>query len=72
MLTDLPLVADAPVSFGVDDFCMSCKLCEKACPPDAIEPAKQWVRGEEKWYVDFEKCVPYFNETYGCGICIAV
>ena len=72
VLTDLPLTADAPVIFGADDFCTSCKLCEKACPPDAIEPAKQWVRGEHKWYIDFDKCVPYFNETYGCGICIAV
>ena len=72
VLTDLPLVADVRDTFGVDDFCASCKLCEKACPPDAIAPAKQWVRGEEKWYVDFDKCVPYFNETYGCGICIAI
>jgi epoxyqueuosine reductase QueG len=30
------------------------------------------VRGVEKWYVDFDKCIPYFNETHGCGICIAV
>ena len=30
------------------------------------------MRGTRKWYVDFDKCVPYFNETYGCGICIAV
>ena len=30
------------------------------------------VRGEEKWYVDFDKCVPYFTKTYGCAICIQV
>jgi ferredoxin len=72
VLTDLPLVADAPDPIGVDDFCMSCKLCEQACPPDAIAPEKQMVRGEMKWYVDFDACVPYFNETYGCGICIAI
>lgn len=72
VLTDLPLVADSPDDIGVDDFCLSCRLCEQACPPDAIAPAKQMVRGELKWYVDFDACVPYFNETYGCGICIAV
>ncbi|WP_416898514.1 MAG: 4Fe-4S dicluster domain-containing protein [Minwuia sp.] len=72
VLTDMPLVADRPDGFGVDDFCMNCRVCEKACPPDAIAPAKQTVRGVEKWYVDFDKCVPYFNQTYGCGICIAV
>jgi NAD-dependent dihydropyrimidine dehydrogenase PreA subunit len=72
VLTDLPLAADAPDPIGVDDFCLSCKLCEQACPTDAISPEKQLVRGETKWYVDFDACVPYFNETYGCGICIAV
>jgi epoxyqueuosine reductase QueG len=39
---------------------------------DAISDDKQMVRGEEKWYVDFDKCVPYFTETAGCGICIEV
>jgi NAD-dependent dihydropyrimidine dehydrogenase PreA subunit len=72
VLTDMPLVADAPDTFGVDEFCMNCRVCEKACPPDAIAAEKQLVRGVEKWYVDFDRCVPYFNQTYGCGICIAV
>jgi epoxyqueuosine reductase QueG len=30
------------------------------------------VRGESKWYVDFDKCIPYFVKTYGCAICIEV
>ncbi len=30
------------------------------------------MRGVEKWYVDFDKCIPYFDETLGCSICIAV
>ena len=30
------------------------------------------VRGVEKWYVDFDKCLPFFNQTRGCAICIAV
>jgi len=25
-----------------------------------------------KWYVDFDKCIPYFVETRACGICIEV
>ena len=33
---------------------------------------KQWVRGDKKWYVDFDRCVPYFSSTYGCGICLEV
>lgn len=70
--TDMPLVADRPDAFGADDFCTNCQVCTDACPPDAIFRAKQTVRGETKWYVDFDKCIPYFNETFGCGICIAV
>ena len=72
VITNMPLVADDADDIGVDDFCRSCKLCEAACPPDAIAAEKQIVRGVEKWYINFDKCVPYFNETYGCGICIAI
>jgi len=68
----LPLIADEPDTFALDDFCLTCRLCTAECPPDAIFVEKQVVRGEVKWYVDFDKCVPYFNETFGCGICIAV
>jgi epoxyqueuosine reductase len=70
--TDMPLEPDVPDVFGADDFCASCQICTDACPPDAIFRAKQTVRGETKWFVDFDKCIPYFNETFGCGICIAV
>lgn len=72
VLTDLPLTPDAPDEFGADGFCTHCRVCSDACPPDAIYETKQTVRGERKWYVDFDKCLPYFNETYGCGVCIAV
>jgi len=72
MTTDLPLVPDGPDDFAADDFCVGCQVCVNACPVDAIANEKQMVRGEHKWYVDFDKCFPYFAETYGCGICIAV
>ena len=69
--TDMPLIGDAPDMFGADDFCSSCQVCTKACPPGAISETKQTVRGVEKWYVDFDKCIPFFGEALGCGICIA-
>lgn len=72
VLTDVPLVATASKTYGVDDFCSRCQVCANACPPDAILPEKVTVRGDRKWYVDFDKCIPFFNETAGCGICIAV
>ena len=71
VLTDLPLVADRADRFGADEFCLHCKVCSDACPPDAILQNKTMVRGSVKWYVDFDKCLPYFNQTMGCGICIA-
>jgi Pyruvate/2-oxoacid:ferredoxin oxidoreductase delta subunit len=72
VLTDLPLALDGPVDIGVDDLCLGCRRCTLDCPPQAISDAKQLVRGVEKWYVDFDKCVPYFVKTFGCGICIQV
>lgn len=72
VLTDLPLETDVAVDIGVDDLCLGCRRCTIDCPADAIADAKQMVRGEEKWYVDFDKCVPYFAKTIGCGICIEV
>jgi Pyruvate/2-oxoacid:ferredoxin oxidoreductase delta subunit len=70
--TDLPLVATTPVDIGVDDFCTICKRCVEDCPPQAIVHDKQMVRGELKWYIDFDKCMPYFAEHHGCAICIGV
>jgi NAD-dependent dihydropyrimidine dehydrogenase PreA subunit len=72
VLTDLPLALDAPVDIGVDDLCFVCRRCVDDCPPRAIFEEKQWVRGSLKWYVDFDKCIPYFVKTYGCAICIEV
>ena len=72
VLTDLPLNHDKPIDIAVDDLCIGCRRCTIDCPVDAISDEKQMVRGEEKWYVDFDKCVPYFTETAGCGICIEV
>lgn len=69
--TDMPLVPTAPHIFGGEEFCANCQVCTNACPPAAISPSKQLVRGIERWYVDFDKCIPYFAEAASCGICIA-
>ncbi len=70
VMVNLPLIPDRPDSFGADAFCTNCQICANACPPDAIFATKQTVRGVQKWYVDFDKCLPFFNETAGCAICI--
>jgi Pyruvate/2-oxoacid:ferredoxin oxidoreductase delta subunit len=72
VLTDAPFDPTPQQAHGVDEFCTNCRICEDACPPVAIAPHKQTVRGVEKWYVDFDRCLPFFNQTNGCAICIAV
>ncbi|MEX0280936.1 MAG: 4Fe-4S dicluster domain-containing protein [Arenibacterium sp.] len=72
VLTDAPFAPTPRRSHGIDEFCTSCRICEDACPPEALFPEKQTVRGVEKWYVDFDRCLPFFNQTHGCAICIAV
>ena len=50
---------------------MSCKKCQTDCPPGAISNEKTLVRGVVKWYVDFDKCMPYVTEHKACGICLS-
>ena len=69
--TDMPLVPTGLIHFGADEFCATCQVCTQLCPPGAIAPNKQMVRGVERWYVNFDKCIPYFAEAASCGICIA-
>ena len=69
--TDMPLIPSSARQFGADEFCATCQICTQACPPGAIAPKKKMVRGVERWYVDFDKCIPYFAEAASCGICIA-
>jgi epoxyqueuosine reductase len=72
VLSDVPIQLDAPEEFGSEEFCENCQICVNACPPGAISNGKQMVRGDKKWYVDFDKCVPYFVDNFCCGICLAV
>ena len=72
VLTDLPLALDRPVDIGVDDVCAVCRRCVDDCPPARSSRRNSSCAGERKWYVDFDKCIPYFVKTYGCAICIEV
>ena len=51
VLTDAPFAPTPQQHFGVDDFCQNCRVCEDACPPEALFQTKQTVRGDQKWYV---------------------
>ncbi len=71
--TDLPLVYDAPLEFGVQDFCETCNLCRNNCPGDAVATDHIVTEGLKRWRIDMAKCYPYsrLHEAY-CHICVDV
>ena len=82
VFTDLPLVPDKPIEFGVWDFCMRCEKCAEDCPSQAItygEPTTQihnesnW-EGLLRWPVDAVKCFAYWerNLSASCASCVRV
>jgi ferredoxin len=70
--TDAPIPDAKEQPFGVAEFCTWCTRCLTACPVDAIPEARTTLRGSYRYVVDTTACLPYFAETDGCGICIAV
>jgi ferredoxin len=70
--TDAPIPGAAPAELGVEEFCTWCTRCVTACPVDAIPQARTTRRGSYRFIVDTSACLPYFAETDGCGICVAV
>jgi len=72
--TDLQLVPDQPVVFGVQDFCTICLKCAENCPSAAIpDGEKTVVRGVEKWQLDTEKCLWFWRYAgTDCGLCMKV
>ncbi len=70
--TDMPLIADGPQDFGIDEICASCNVCKRFCPGGAIRSEKHTVNGVSRWHVDTPACEPYFYEMFGCKICLMV
>ncbi|MFC1493260.1 reductive dehalogenase [candidate division KSB1 bacterium] len=72
--TDIPLIPDSPIQFGVQDFCEKCKKCAVNCPSGAIpNDDKTVVRGVEKWMLHIEKCFQYWRIIgTDCGLCMKV
>ena len=81
IFTDLPLIADEPIDFGVTETCNMCRRCSDGCPVKAIqadEPAfindkMSHVKGVKKWTIDAKKCFQFWaNQGTDCSICIRV
>jgi reductive dehalogenase len=71
--TDLPMVVDKPVDFGLQDFCDNCKICADACPVGAITKEGRVIRrGIYRWHMDGQKCRAYWDHRgRPCAICQA-
>ena len=74
--TDLPLLPDKPIDFGLQDFCAKCKKCARECPSGALSSGgKEMHNGYEKWPTDVEQCTKMRvgnRKGAGCGTCIKV
>ncbi|MCJ7605383.1 MAG: reductive dehalogenase [Dehalococcoidales bacterium] len=74
--TDLPLVPDKPVDFGLQEFCEKCLKCSVECVSGAIpKGGKEMYNGYETWHFDSELCAKFrVTNPHGnaCGRCIKV
>jgi len=80
VITDMPLAVDAPIDFGVTEFCEACKKCADMCPSQSISSGERTtepnnvsnVAGALKWHVDAETCRMYWSRPNGpCTACLA-
>ena len=68
VLTDLPLVPDRPIEFGVWDFCMKCEKCAVKCPSQSIRYGKPTDKpnnisnreGLLRWPINAETCLAFW------------
>jgi len=71
--TDMPVIPDEPVNFGLRDFCSNCNRCVKTCPGKAIpigEPKE--IDGVKRWQIKQEDCYKMWRSLgTDCGICIS-
>jgi len=81
VLTNMPLIPDRPVDYGITNFCKQCLLCARECPSGSISFGEMSTRpvcennnpGVNTWYVEAENCLRFW-QTNGtaCANCIAV
>jgi reductive dehalogenase len=80
VITDLPMVLDTPIRFGVTEFCEICKKCADECPASAISHGERtWSRdsiscnqGHYTWHLNNEACRKYWSlgVAANCTSCI--
>lgn len=79
ILTDLPLVPDRPIEFGVHGFCRTCEKCARKCPSKSImfgEPTDTIHNisnrsGVLTWHINAETCLQFWADNASdCSNCI--
>jgi epoxyqueuosine reductase len=74
VLTDMPIVPDKPIDFGLQSFCQNCKICAENCPSKAIPTGdKVMYNGYETWKLDTRRCASFnFTNKKGtmCNRCV--
>ena len=81
VLTDIPLMSDKPIDFGIQTYCETCHSCAQACPVAAIKKGERTTDqtsisnrpGILRWPVNVENCYMFWQQNSGisCSNCIA-
>jgi epoxyqueuosine reductase len=81
VFTNIPLVPDKPIDFGIQSYCETCHICAQACPARAIPFEERSTKptsisnrtGIKRWTVNVEDCYIFWQENGGiaCGNCVA-
>ena len=81
VITDMPLVPDTPIDFGVTEFCAVCGKCANSCPSQAIMYGERTTEphnisnasNELKWPINAERCrAQWGRASKPCTNCISV
>jgi epoxyqueuosine reductase len=75
VITDMPLVPDSAIDFGVTEFCEACMLCAEDCPSESVTKGPMTWEGSSgsnhpgvrKWYTKVEGC--YDFNGFSCSNC---
>ncbi len=74
--TNLPLIPDKPVDFGLQKFCSICGKCARECPAGAIPKGEKGIHNNyEKWRENVDACTKFRITNpngAGCSNCIKV
>ena len=79
VITDMPLMPDRPIEFGVWDFCLKCEKCADKCPSKSIPYGKPTDKpnnisnrqGLLRWPINAETCLAFWAKNgTDCANCI--